>query len=326
MKKIYIGFSAHRLEAIPFYKKAFEQADFIILEDFPNPLFNLMLSGKISLKEYIENIETTFPKFLKAQCKLLQEAYKNGKVIIQIDPYMEKLVKMYQLIENGKSPEEIKQLPEFLDIYEAEHEATGRLLDYYQAVMENFEKAVKAVKEFAHADAKRIALRDRLRAEAIAHYLKDKKGKIFIEAGYIHIFLSRFLQNVNLKDWEIKASFLLAPIACSLAKKILGKPLPYPLVPGDILTFWYMRKKKIDPQKENLLAARVLIYNKLISSEELEPTPTIPFPHLKQEFFIKVILQKLSYKDCAYLYEIIKFLPQQKVWQLIQKVTGINYL
>jgi len=281
----------------------------------------LMLSNKIPLEEYIGNLETTFPKFLKSQCQLLKRAYQNGKQIIQIDPYIEKLIQIYQLVEKGKTAKEIRQLPEFKQVYEAEHEATGRLLDYYQAVMGSFEKAVEAVKAFARADAKRIALRDRMRAKAIFHFLKEQQGRAFVEAGYIHILLSHFLK--NFKPWEIKTSFLLSSVAISLAKKILGRPLPYPFMPGDMLTFWYMGKKKVSPQKENLFAARVLIYNKLISAEELEPTPEMPYPHLKQEFLIKAILKKLSYKDCARLYEIIRFLPQEKAWQLVKKIVGM---
>jgi len=320
-KEIYIGFSAHRLEAIPFYEKAFTTSDFIILEDAPHPLFTLMVLGQMDIEGYVQSLETDFPKFMTAQCQLIQTAYKQGKKIIQIDPYIEKLIQMYQLLEEGKTAEEIKQLPEFSEVYKAEHEATGRLLNYYQAAMGKFEEAVAAVLAFAQADAKRIALRDKMRAERIIQYLQNKEGKIFIEAGYIHLFLCSFLRKSVLQGWQVKASFLLAKPAREIAKSIIRKPLPHPLVPGDILTFWYISKKKINSAKANLFAARTLIYNKLLATEELEPTSSDPYPHLRQEFKIKAMLGRLSYNDCQRLYEVVKFLPREKVWQLLEKAT-----
>ncbi|MDL1971596.1 MAG: hypothetical protein LWW94_11680, partial [Candidatus Desulfofervidaceae bacterium] len=255
-QEIYIGLSAHRLETIPFYEKAFMASDFIILEDAPHPLFSLMVLGQMKAEEYVQSLETDFPKFMTAQCQLIQAAYKQGKKIVQIDPYIEKLIQMYQLLEEGKTAEEIKQIPEFTEVYNAEHEATGELINYYQATMGKFEEAVAAVLAFAQADAKRIALRDKMRAEKIVQYLQNKAGKIFVEAGYIHIFLASFLQKIMPLNWQIKSSFLLAKPARKLAKTILHKPLPYPLVPGDILTFWYIGRNKITPARANILAAR----------------------------------------------------------------------
>ena len=318
-KEIYIGFSSHRLESIPFYKKVFGQTDFIILEDAPDPLFISMLKEEISSEQYSQKFETDFPKFIQSQFELLQKAYQDGKEVTQIDPYMEKVIQIYQLLEKGKKGQEISHLPEFREIYTAEHNATGCLLDYYQATMGTFEQAVEAIKAFARADAQRIALRDKMRAEKIAQYLQNKRGRVFIEAGYIHLFLSSFLRKSMPPDWKLKASFLLASVSRQIAKSIIGKPLPYPLVPGDILTFWYIGKKKINPEKERLFAAQVLIYNQLITPEELEPTPEVPYPHLKQEFEIKSILKKLSYLDCSRLYPLIKFLPPGKSWALVKK-------
>ena len=318
-KEIYIGFSSHRLEAIPFYQKVFNQNDFIILEDAPNPFLIPVLKKELSLEQYSQRLETDFPKFIEAQFRLLQKAYQDGKEITQIDPYMEKLIQIYQLLERGKKGQEIAHLPEFREVYTAEHNATGRLLDYYQATMGTFEQAVEAIKAFAHADAQRIALRDKMRAEKIAQYLQNKRERVFIEAGYIHLFLSSFLRKLIPLDWNLKASFLLASVGRQIAKNIIGKSLPYPLVPGDILTFWYIGRRKNNPEKEKLFAAQVLIYNRLITTEELEPTPEVPYPHLKQEFEIKAMLKKLSYLDCSRLYSLIKFLPPEKAWALVKK-------
>ena len=63
-KEIYIGFSSHRLEAIPFYQKVFNQNDFIILEDAPNPFLIPVLKKELSLEQYSQRLETDFPKFI----------------------------------------------------------------------------------------------------------------------------------------------------------------------------------------------------------------------------------------------------------------------
>ncbi len=321
IKEIFIGFSAHRLETIPFYEKLFAKSDIIILEDAPHPLFPSLLLGQLTPEQYVQSLETDFPRFLTAQYKLLQAVYKKGKKIVQIDPYIERLLQMYQLLEEGKTPEEISQLSLYQEIYACEHEASGRLLDYYQATMGEFEGAIKAVQVFAQADAKRIALRDKMRAQSIASYLENKAGRVFVEAGYIHLFLSRYLRQALPSEWQIKAGYLLAKPAREIAQQVLGRPLPHPFVPGDILTFWYIGGKKVNPQRANLLAARVLIYNKLISTEELEPTKENPFPHLLQEFKIKAMLRRLSYDDCARLYELVKVLPPARVWQLVERIS-----
>jgi len=317
---VYVALSAHRLEAIPFYEKAWEKSDFIILEEPPHPLFKGMLAGKIKIEEYLNSTEPSFPAFSLESYKLLQKFYSKGKKVEQIDPYLEKLIRLYQLIEEKKTPEEIEKIPDLKGVYQAEHLASGRLIAYYQATLGKFDQAVAAVKEFAKADAKRIALRDRMRAEAIAEYLDNKSGYAFVEAGYIHLFLPYYLKKILPKGWKIRSSFLLVAPARKLAKKILGRSLPYPLVPGDMLTLWYIGKKRVNRKLEDLFAARVLIYNKLISAEEMHPTKDIPYPHLTEEFKIKAILRQFSYEDCAKLFKVIKWLPREKVWALLKKL------
>ncbi len=315
-----IALSAHRLEAIPFYEKAWGKSDFIILEEPLCPLFKGMLAGEIKIEEYLNSKNLSFPAFSLASYKLLQKFHSKGKKVEQIDPYLERLIRLYQLIEEKKTSEEIAKIPDLKDVYQTEHLASGRLIAYYQATLGKFDQAVAAVKEFAKADAKRISLRDRMRAEAIAEYLNNKSGYIFVEAGYIHLFLPYYLKRLLRKGWKIRSYFLLVAPARKLAKKILGRPLPYPLVPGDMLTLWYIGKKRIKEELEDLLAARVLIYNKLITTEEMHPTRDLPFPHLTEEFKIKAILRPLRYEDCAKLFKVIKWLPKEKIWAMIKRL------
>lgn len=321
---VQLAFSAHRLETIPFYEKAWEASDFIILEEPPHPLFKRMLAGEVKTEVYLKSVESSFPAFSLASCKLLQQFYSKGKQIEQIDPYLEKLIKIYQLIEEKKTPQDIKQTPGLTEVYEAEHLASGRLISYYQAVLGEFDQAVAAVKEFAKADAKRIALRDKMRAQSVTEYLDNKDGHVFIETGYIHLFLSYYLCQILPRKWRVRAHFLLVTPARKLAKEILGRPLPYPLVPGDMLTLWYIGKRKTNRKWEDLFAARALIYNKLISTEELHPTDNVPYPHLTEEFKIKVMLRQFDYNECARLFNIIKWLPREKAWEVLKRYGHVN--
>lgn len=317
-KEIHIGFSAHRLETIPFCEKAFAQSEIIILEDAPDPLFSQMLKGEIPIEKYVKSFETPFPKFINAQSKILQKASREGKEVVQINPYMEKLNQIYRLLEEGREAGEIAKSEELGEVYMAENKATQRLLNYYQSLGGKFEEMVEAIEDFARADAERIALGDRMRAGEIVPYLRGEKGKVFVEAGYIHLFLSFFLRKAAPSDWKIKSFFLLSDVARAMGKSILGRALPHPLVPGDILTFEHMANKRISPEGERLLAARVPIYNKLTAKKELEPTSETPFPYLKQEFTIKAMLEKLFYADCSNLYTLINFLPPEEAWQSVR--------
>ncbi len=301
-----IGFSPHRTETLRFAKKLMQEHDIIILEEPPNPYFPKILAKKITLEEYLKHTNLGFPVFAKNLIKILQKFYNTGKKIFQIEPYLEKVMCIYEKLENGESPEEIFKDPELKEVYQIEHKATGLLLRFYElSLTKHFEKIVEAVKNFSRIDAERFRLRDSLRARAILKILPEK-GAVYVEAGTIHIYLKKLLHKWINKNWKIQHKFLLG----SEIKKLTGKP--YLVHPGEFLTLRYIFKCKSDEKLENLLAARSLIYIKLVPKEELVPDEREKFPHLKHEVKIINMVNRLTFTDCARLYKKLIFVRDNK--------------
>ena len=56
-----------------------------------------------------------------------------------------------------------------------------------------FDRMVETACAFAAADAARFVLRDRLRAQSVARLVSDRGGRVYVEAGYLHLRLVREL-------------------------------------------------------------------------------------------------------------------------------------
>jgi hypothetical protein len=303
-KLITIGFSPHRIETLPFAEKLMKEHDVIVLEEPYNEMFFSFLENKISLEEYIENNDFWFPEFVKKASILLKNLYKEGKKIFQIEPYLEKVLFMQRKLSEEEKLEDILRDSELREVYRVEHNAIGRLLEYYQVSLgDDFYQIIEAVKTFSKADAERFRLRDRLRANAIINILPEE-GKVYIEAGTIHIYFKKLLHIYLGNKWKINHKFLLE----DYLKPLTGKAWIFP--PGELLTLRYILKRKEDKTVENLLAARSLIYIKIIPKEELLPSKEDPFPHVKRELKAIEIVNKLSFEDCAILYKKIFFIKE----------------
>ncbi len=134
---ITIGFSSHRIEVIPFAKRLMEDHDVIITEEAPDPKFLAMLNKKISIVEYLSDSDSGFPEFSRRMYKLLRDLHRKGRVILQIEPYMEKLMNIHEMFFNGKQPSDVLRIPGLREVYEAEKNATGALLHFYESSMRN---------------------------------------------------------------------------------------------------------------------------------------------------------------------------------------------
>ncbi len=312
MKKlITIGFSTHRIETLPFAKQLMENHDIIILEEPYNPAFYEFLKDNLSLEEYLKTTDFWFPQFIKESCLILKEFYKKGKIIFQIEPYLEILAKIYQKITKEEKIEDILEDSELREIYLVENKTIGKLLEFYQISLKgNFFEIIKAVKTFSKADAERFRLRDLLRAKAILKILPEK-GNIYIEAGTIHLYFKRLLHYYLDKNWKISHKFLLE----KFLKPLTGKAWIFP--PGELLTLRYILKRKEDTKIENLLAARSLIYIKIIPKEELIPSSKEPYPHIKKELKAIEMVNKLSFEDCAKLYKKLFFVKDPETAEKI---------
>lgn len=296
---ITIGFSSHHLEALPYIREHMEKHQVIVLEEPPSPHLQAMLDGSISISDYIMEFDSGFPEFDRQMCALLQKLHQAGARIIQVEPYLEKLLQIHELFADGKTAEEVRREPEFKDVYEAEKRATGALISYYKQSMEGpFATVVEGVKDFARADATRLTLREKLRARAISS-LHRANETMYVEAGYIHYPLYRYLRNELGDKQEIRAVYLLAPVI----KKLRGKRRN--MGPGDILTLHYAFHGRLKEELANLLAARSLIYIKLICKEEIIPGKN-ETPHAEDEVKINRLVDRLNFNQCRELFERIR--------------------
>ncbi|MEW6416976.1 MAG: hypothetical protein AB1480_02515 [Nitrospirota bacterium] len=309
---ITIGFSSHRVESLPFVRKLIEDHDVIIIEEAPNPRFVDMLNGKLTIEDYLSEEDTQFPEFSRRMYKLLQEFHPMGKKILQVEPYMERLMNIYKMFSEGEEPSDVLKIPETGKVYEAEKRATGALLHFYESSMRNsFPETIEAVKRFARADADRFCLRDKMRAEAIVRILPEDKN-VYVEAGSMHIYLEKTLMQILGKRWRIRTEFSLEPVV----KKLTGKKQVMP--PGDLLTAHYILCKKNNERFETLLAARSLIYIKLLEKEEMIPSEVEKTPHTKDEIRAIELADKLTLIQCEELYKKIRFRNRHQALQIVQ--------
>lgn len=309
--EINIVFSSHRVEFLSSIYDWMEQSDIIILEEAPNEMFKKMLKEEISIEEYLEEEIFEFPEFSYRFYEILKKLYRSGKEIIQIEPYMERLLKIYALFSEGKMPDDIEKISELKEVYEVEKRATKELIDFYEASISSpFSEIIERVKKFARADAERFRLRDTLRANAIVNSLPEK-GKVFIEAGAIHQYLGKLLFERLANHCKINKVFSLE----NKVKEITGKRWLFPA--GDILTLRYIFKKRENEEWENLLSARSLIYIMLIEKEEILPDEKNKTPHLIDEIEVIRMVNRLSFNDCERLYREIRFRSKEKARKIV---------
>jgi len=309
---ITIGFSSHHVEALPYIRAQMEKHEVIVLEEPPSPHFRAMLHGAIPIEDYVMELDSGFPEFANRMCGLLQELHKKNRSILQVEPYLEKLVQIHELFASGKTTAEVIREPDLSEVYEAEKRATGALISYYAAsTADSFTDVVEAVKEFARADASRLSLRERLRAKAIASlYIPGQT--MYVEAGYIHYPIYRYLRNELGEKQRIKVVYLLAPVI----RKLKGKRRN--MGPGDILTLHYAIHHDLEEDLANLLAARSLIYITLISKEELLPG-TSETPHIEDEIEVNRLVDQLDLSQCRELFERIRLAGRERAAQLARE-------
>lgn len=310
---ITVGLSSHRLEAIPYARQEMARHDTIILEEAPEPDFPAVLAGDLQVEEYLADKDPEFPEFSRSQLAVLRELSAQGKRILQVEPYLERLVQIHELLAQGLARPEVESRPGLREVYEAEARASKALLAFYlRAHGAPFPPVVAAVQNFARADALRFRLRDELRAQALLPLIHSF-SRLYVEAGYIHLFLAHRLGRLLAGRARIRPVFLLA--AHSL--QAVGRPRP--LGPGDLLTLFHIFQVPLAKEKEELLAARSLIYIKLLGKKEMAPTAACPLPHLDDEIRAYRLTADLSYPDCAVLYPQVRGLPPEEAVAVVRR-------
>lgn len=299
LKRITIGFSSHHIEVLLFMRCQMERHRTIILEEPPSALFPEMLAGLITIEDYLMETDSQFPQFDRQMCEVIREMHHHGKQILQIEPYLEKLIQIHELLTAGGTKDEVKSIPGLAEVYEAESMASGALINFYSISMgAAFVDVVTAVKIFAKADAKRLSLREDLRARAIAS-MAGSSDSIFVEAGYIHYPLYLYLRRELGSHRMVKVVYPMQRAVRGLGGKRRN------MGPGDILTLHYALGHNPPDSLSDLLAARSLIYIKIIEKDELLPGSS-PTPHCEDEVRINRIVDNLSLDDCAILFDRIR--------------------
>jgi len=300
MQQVFVGLSLHRPEMIPLISEAMRRSEAIFLEEPPTPGFDQMIRGELSVDDYLLPIDVEYPVFSRDMCSLLRELHAEGKKIYQVEPFIESLLSIHELFADGHKPDDLTENSIHYYVYRAERAATGALLAYYQTVgTGTFEKAIEAIIRFARADAARFRLRDSLRAQALISLVQEYPSS-YIESGLIHYQLWRLLRDRLPSHVQVQPLFLADAALKSMGEKghLYG--------PGDQLTLLYIFHPTISPPGwEKLLAARSVIYSKILEKQEsVEEGGT--FPHLRDELACIRAVRQLSIDDCRHLFLLIR--------------------
>lgn len=302
LSRLCVGYISYRLETLPFNRPKMEQFECIILEEPHTPWFAEMLGRELDIDEYLLLTDFGFPVFAKTQCRLLQDLHAQGKTILQVEPFLEELVRIHEFFASGGPPSEIKSGTRTREVYDLERIWTGKLLAFYrQAHSKDFDLTVAAVKEFAWIDARKGRLRDEMRVLALQDILSQYQS-MHVEAGYIHFTLLREVRQAlssqtRLSIFYSQQVYFRPRIG---RRQIMG--------PGDVLTLIYTWLPDAQGPRTDLLAAQSLIYNKVVENQEIEKN-TDQCPHANDEIQAVRLAESLDYAQCASLYEKIRNLP-----------------
>lgn len=256
-----LGYTSYRLETLPFIRPMIQKFECIVLEEPTTPGFTEMLSQELDIEEYLLLTDFGFPQFAHSQCQLLQEMHAQGKTVLQIEPFLEELVRIHEFFASGGTPSEIKDGTQLREVYDLKHTWTERLLAFYrQAHSQDFSRTVAAVKDFARIDALKGRLRDEMRARALQNVFGQYQS-LYVEAGYIHFALLREVycllpEQTRMSTFYSQEDYFRPRIG---RRQIMG--------PGDILTLLYTWRPDYQGPKADLLAAQSLIYNKVVENQ-----------------------------------------------------------
>jgi len=315
-KTIHLVYSSHRPETNDLASDYMEGCEIIILEDAPHHSFHDMLLGTVAIEDYVLEVDTEYPAYIFEQCRTLRKQHRQGKTLLQVEPYLEYLLEIHSFFADGNTPRDIDTGTVHFQVYCAERSATSKLIEYYNSITKSdFDHIVDSVYAFAQADSERIRLRDTLRANELLQYLKSQKT-VYIEAGPIH----RLLETLLLSGCD-NASSMQTTLIDKVALGNLGLSGPI-YSPGDELTLHIVHNEEVKKEQKRLLCAQALIYNKLITKEELQATSTLPFPHIFEENMTIRLVSQLSYDDCKLLFTQIRFQSTSQSRKIVAQFTN----
>lgn len=299
MDRITLCHSTHRPETLALTARIMLDHEVIILEEPHHPDFHKALCGNIALEDHLLELDTDYPTFTLGQYRVLQQLFKAGKKILQIEPYLDRLLWIHCFFADDHRPEELINSSPAHEVYCAEHEATKNLIEYYRDVRGgDFFKILAAMNAFAIVDARRFVLRDSLRAKRILEVLVSGKDT-YIEAGSIHLLLTKLLAKGLAKEWCFQVNDIDRQTMKML--QLHGNIFS----PGDELTLDYIFGRNVSRKKWQLSCARALIYSKIITTDEISGADG-EFPHTRNEVDAIAAVNRLSLDECRALFQSIR--------------------
>jgi hypothetical protein len=305
------AYSNHRPETLPYAESAMRRNDAVILEEPPTTSFRAMLDRTLAISEYLEQIDFEYPTFARRSCALFRRLSDRGISIHQCDPYLERLDEIHRLFDEGGSPRDAVADPHLGPVYAAEREWTAALVAFYgNALAAPFQDVVLSVTAFARSDAARGRLRDALRARAILEIIPEPDS-VYIEAGTLHLALLLEFLKLRPADVRVRVRHLMQPVVRELGGRCRG------LGPGDRLTLMLIARPDFHGPAADLLAARSLIYNRIVRHDEMVPGDD-PHPHTRDEIEAGRMVEQLGYEECRNLYRQVKAMPRRQARSLVQ--------
>lgn len=301
----------HRPETVAAAQRLMARHDAVILEEPVDPRFLPMLTGQVAIDTYLEAQDVEYPEFSRRMAVVLRERHRAGTRLYQIEPFVDHLLAIHERFASGESPSDLPTGTAIHRVYLAEREATAALIDFYTvSTSGSLADTIEAVKRFARSDAQRFALRDRMRAAAMVDVI-EACDRTYIEAGPIHFPLWHELRRRLPSGYPLRVHFLMADAVRSMGYRshLYG--------PGDILTLHYRFHPGRQFQAEDLLAARALVYSKLIAKEEMVDADA-PYPHTRDELEVGAMTARLSLTDCRRLYPPIRRASTSTAREMVQ--------
>ncbi|GAB6111608.1 hypothetical protein [Desulfomicrobium salsuginis] len=305
---ITLGFTVFRLETASFAARAMGGHDLIVLEEPRTPGFEEMLSGELPIDEYLMLTDFEFPEYAAAQCRTLQDLHARGATVMQVHPWMDELAGIHEFFAAGNGPGDIPRGGRPWAVYARERDWSAKLLAFYKAAgRKDFDIILTAVNDFAMADAAKISDMDRDRAAALANLL-PAHGRAYVECGAIHHdMVGLMIQAVG--HGRVRTVHLIEEVC--LTRYGRRRLIP----PGDLLTFRHLLGAPRDPDQEHLLAARAVVYNRLMEKDESFESAS-PFPHMDAEAVVLQIVGGLGTEQCRELFGRIRHLSVRESLKL----------
>jgi hypothetical protein len=304
-----LGFTVFRPETAPFAARAMAGHGLVVLEEPRTPGFEEMLAGELPVDEYLMLTDFEFPQYARAQCRTLQGLHAAGVAVLQVHPWMDELAGIHEFFAAGNGPADIPRGGRAWAVYAREREWSAKLLAFYRAAGgKDFGAILEAVNDFAMADAAKISDMDRDRAAALADIL-PANGPAYVECGSIHHDMVGLMVKA-LGHGRVRAIHLMEE-AC-LVRHGRRRLVP----PGDALTFRHLLGAPRDPAREALLAARAVVYNRLMEKEESFESDS-PYPHMDAEALVLQIVGGLDLERCRELFGRIRHLGVRESLALV---------